>query len=67
MKCTICKKEIILVPSAQERARKYGGKASDYTKLFPRHARCELIKRGCKPGPYPRSPCEVYNTKKDKD
>ena len=45
MKCSICNKEIILVPSAKERAKKYGGKASDYTKLFTSHAQCAIDKR----------------------
>lgn len=45
MKCSICNKEIVLVPSAKERAKKYGGKASDYTKLFTSHAQCFIDKR----------------------
>ena len=45
MKCDICKKEIILIPSAMDRAKKYGGKASDYTKLFTTHADCFIEKR----------------------
>jgi hypothetical protein len=45
MKCTICGKEIKLIPSAAERARKFGGKASDYTKLFTEHAECTIAKR----------------------
>ena len=44
MKCTHCKREIVLVPSAAERAKKdvTGKSAGYYTKLFPRHAKCEL-------------------------
>ncbi len=45
MKCAHCGNEVVLVPSAQERAKKYGGKASYYTNLFPVHADCALIKR----------------------
>ncbi len=45
MKCTICGKEVVLVPSAKERARKHGQPASFYTQLFPTHAECELKKR----------------------
>jgi hypothetical protein len=45
MKCTICTKPIVLVPSAAERAAKFGGKASDYTKLFTTHPQCALDKR----------------------
>ncbi len=45
MKCTICNKEITLIPSAKERANKYGGKPSDYTKLFTEHTECALAKR----------------------
>jgi hypothetical protein len=44
MKCTICKKEVILVPSASERAKKHGGKAADYTALFPSHPACFIRK-----------------------
>jgi len=37
-----CHKPIELVPSAAERARKTGGKPSDYTALFTYHAACTL-------------------------
>jgi hypothetical protein len=42
MNCTHCNKPIVLVPSATERANKYGGKPSDYTKLFTAHAACTV-------------------------
>jgi hypothetical protein len=45
MNCTICNKPIVLVPSASERAKKYGGKPSDYTKLFTTHSDCLIAKR----------------------
>ena len=45
MDCTICHKPIVLVPSAQERAKKSGGNPSDYTKLFTTHSACALAKR----------------------
>lgn len=45
MKCSICKKPVILVPSAAERAAKFGGKASDYTKLFTAHSQCQIEER----------------------
>ena len=45
MVCSICGEEIVLVPSATDRAKKYGGKPSDYTKLFTEHAQCALLKR----------------------
>lgn len=45
MNCTICGKKIKLIPSAKERAEKYGGKPSDYTKLFTEHAECAIKKR----------------------
>lgn len=44
-KCTICNKTIVLVPSASERAAKFGGKASDYTKMFTTHSECAVAKR----------------------
>ena len=44
-KCAICSNPITLVPSAEERARKYGGKPSDYTQLFTVHADCLITKR----------------------
>ena len=45
MKCTICGKPVLLVPSAKERAKKYGGKPRDYTKLFTEHSACIINKR----------------------
>ena len=45
MKCNLCGKKIVLIPSAKERARKYGGKPSDYTKLFTVHSECQVQKR----------------------
>ncbi len=43
--CTICGKKIVLVPSAAERAEKFGGKPSDYTKLFTTHSDCAVKQR----------------------
>jgi hypothetical protein len=43
--CTICSKPIKLVPSATERARKFGGQASDYTAIFTQHVSCALKQR----------------------
>lgn len=47
MKCTHCGKEVVLVPSAAERAARdvTGKSAAYYTRLFPRHAECELALR----------------------
>lgn len=45
MKCTICNKEVVLIPSASERAKKYGGNPSDYTALFTTHSECFLARR----------------------
>lgn len=45
MKCSICNKPIVLVPSAKQRAEKFGGKSSDYSKLFTTHADCAIQKR----------------------
>lgn len=45
MICTICKKKVTLVPSAAERADKFGGKASDYTALFTEHSACVINER----------------------
>lgn len=47
MKCTHCGKEVVLLPSAAERAAKdvTGKSAAYYTSLFPRHAACELALR----------------------
>lgn len=46
-KCTICKQEIVLVPSAQERAAKCTARhsAKYYTSLFTEHSSCALVKR----------------------
>ncbi|CAH6995020.1 conserved hypothetical protein [Vibrio chagasii] len=45
MNCTICGKPVVLTPSASERAAKFGGKPSDYTKLFTAHADCQIAER----------------------
>jgi len=49
MKCTICGKPIvlpiILVPSAEERAKKGFGTAQYYRSLFKTHWECALKKR----------------------
>jgi hypothetical protein len=44
MKCTHCNKPIVLIPSAQERAKKdvCGNAAAYYTSLFTIHAECQL-------------------------
>jgi len=42
MKCDICKKEVVLVPSAKERAKKYGNTPAHYTRLFKTHSSCSL-------------------------
>ena len=44
MKCSLCNKEIVLVPSAEERAKKYGGTAEFYRKLFTVHGECQVRK-----------------------
>lgn len=38
--CPYCRKPIVLEPSANERAQRYGGRPSDYIDLFPYHADC---------------------------
>lgn len=45
MNCRICNKPVVLVPSAKERAAKFGGKPADYTALFTTHSKCALEKR----------------------
>lgn len=45
MNCTICGKPITLVPSAAERATKYGSTPAFYTGLFTEHSECALRKR----------------------
>lgn len=45
MKCSICKKPIVLVPSAKERAAKYGGTPAYYEGLFKTHNECFLAQR----------------------
>lgn len=45
MRCTLCNKPITLIPSATERAKKFGGSPSDYIKLFTTHSECALRKR----------------------
>jgi hypothetical protein len=43
--CTICNEPIILVPSAAERARKFGGRPQDYANAFDQHGTCTVRKR----------------------
>lgn len=43
--CNICNRPIVLTPSAKKRARKFGGKPSDYTAMFDSHADCLIKKR----------------------
>lgn len=43
--CSYCDKPVILIPSAAERAKRYGGKPSDYTALFPNHSACSIAAR----------------------
>lgn len=45
MNCTICGKPIVLVPSAEERARKTGHSPAYYRALFTEHTKCALQKR----------------------
>jgi hypothetical protein len=45
MNCTICHRPVVLVPSAKERAAKYGQTPAFYTRLFPQHADCTIAKR----------------------
>lgn len=45
MTCSICKKPVILVPSAEERAKKYGETPAYYRSLFPNHTACVLSER----------------------
>lgn len=45
MNCSICGKRIVLVPSAAERARRFGGRPQDYTRLFTAHAACTVAAR----------------------
>lgn len=47
MKCKHCGKEVVLVPSAAERAKKdvTGKTAAYYTSLFDYHAECTLKMR----------------------
>lgn len=56
MECSICNKEIILKPSASERARKYGSKPRDYTELFP----VRLRKLTALSGGIPREHCYAH-------
>ncbi len=45
--CTICKKPIVLNPSAEERARRdpTGKSAAYYSSLFTTHSHCAIQKR----------------------
>lgn len=45
MNCRICNKPIVLVPSAKERAAKFGGTPEFYTRLFTTHGTCQVAQR----------------------
>jgi hypothetical protein len=47
MNCTICGKKILLIPSAEERARNdvTGKTAAYYTSIFTEHPDCTIQKR----------------------
>jgi hypothetical protein len=45
MICNICNKPVVLVPSAAERAMRFGGSPSDYIRLFRQHAACIVKQR----------------------
>lgn len=45
MNCSICGKRVVLIPSAAERAKRYGGTAASYTRLFTTHSECAINKR----------------------
>ena len=45
MNCRICNKPIVLVPSAKERAAKFGGTPEFYTRLFTTHGTCQVAER----------------------
>lgn len=44
-KCNVCNKPIVLFPSAEDRAKKYGGTAAEYVAMFKTHAACAIAKR----------------------
>ncbi len=46
--CTHCKKPIVLVPSANKRAKKYGESPEYYRRLFTMHSDCQLELRDSK-------------------
>lgn len=45
MNCRICNKAIVLVPSARERAARFGGTPEFYTRLFTTHGSCQVAQR----------------------
>lgn len=45
MNCTICGKKIVLIPSAAERVKKYGGTEDYYRRLFTTHSECAVRQR----------------------
>lgn len=44
-KCAICGKDIVLVPSAAERAHKTGESPKYYIELFTSHGKCQVEQR----------------------
>ncbi len=62
-KCVYCSQEIVLVPSAQERAKKChnGYSAKYYTSLFTSHSECRAAAWHDRPNPRTGESAEVYN------
>lgn len=44
-KCTICGKDIVLMPSAADRAKRYGETPAYYSSLFTVHSHCLIAER----------------------
>ena len=42
MNCCHCGQPIQLIPSATERAARFGGRPADYTRLFTEHSACAI-------------------------
>lgn len=64
-KCEYCKQDIVLVPSAAERAKNctQGLTAKDYKNLFTSHNDCQVAANNCRPNPRTG---EIFGTKKTK-
>ena len=64
-KCVYCGTDIVLVPSAAQRAKncRQGYTAQDYRNMFTAHSDCQQAAWYDRPNPRTGQPAKIYKTK----